>query len=114
MPGGGIERLRSFTMTFSHVSAGLNTWSASALSSMMFAVFSFWLWQETQYWVTRARAGVADGAGAWNPEAPQETQTHAIRTFCVFIPLLTTTLILSLAGMSQLRVRAMFEQQIRT
>src|SRR6266404_2103682 len=113
MPGGGIERLRSFTMTFSHVSAELDTWSASASSSMMLAVFSFWLWQETQYWVTRARAGVAVGAGAWNPKAIQDTQTHAIRTFCVVIVLLTTTLVLSLAGMSEFRIRAMFEQQIR-
>jgi hypothetical protein len=48
MPAGGMDRLRSFTITFSHVSAELNTWSASAVSSSMFAVLSFWLWHPTQ------------------------------------------------------------------
>src|ERR1700681_1768491 len=113
MPGGGMERLRSFTMTFSHVSAELATWSASASSSIMLAVFSFWLWQGTQYCVTSARAGVAGGAGAWNPKAIQETQTYPIRTLYIVILLLTTTLILGLAGVSELRVRVVLEQQIR-
>ena len=38
-----MARLRSFTMTFSHVSAELATCSESARSSIRFAVFSFWL-----------------------------------------------------------------------
>jgi len=40
LPAGGIDRLRSFTTTFSHVSAELETWSASAVSSERFPVFN--------------------------------------------------------------------------
>jgi len=80
---------------------------------MMFAVFSFWLWQETQYCVTSARAGVAGGAGAWNPETIQAMHTDANRTFGIVIRLLTATLILGLAGMPELRIGSVFQQQIR-
>src|ERR1700730_8161435 len=50
--------LRSLTMTFSHVSAELNTRSASTLSSTSDPVFSRSLWHVTQYVLTSARAGV--------------------------------------------------------
>src|SRR5579864_2180643 len=78
MPGGGIERLRSFTTTFSQVSAELYTCSASALSSVRLAVFSFWLWHETQYLVTSSRAGVA--AGAWAEASKHIVPIHTLRT----------------------------------
>ena len=42
-PGGGIERLRNFTTTFSQVSDELNTCSVSRLSSVRLPVFRRWL-----------------------------------------------------------------------
>jgi hypothetical protein len=43
LPGGGIARDLSWTITFSQVSIELKTCSASAVSSTTPAVFSFWL-----------------------------------------------------------------------
>jgi hypothetical protein len=47
-PGGGIERLRSFTTTFSHASADRATWTASAASSEKPPTFARSLWQARQ------------------------------------------------------------------
>ena len=46
--GGGIERLRSFTTTFSQASAERPTWTASAASSENPPTFARSLWQVTQ------------------------------------------------------------------
>src|SRR5262249_52510072 len=60
LPAGGMDRLRSFTMTFSQVSAELNRFSVSAFSSVRPPVFSRSLWQAMQYVVTRSATGVAE------------------------------------------------------
>src|SRR5215471_1392241 len=60
LPAGGMDRLRSFTMTFSQVSAELNAFSVSAFSSVRPPVFSRSLWQVMQYAVTRSATGVAE------------------------------------------------------
>src|SRR5712692_5799309 len=52
-----MARLRSLTMTFSHVSAELNTCAASTLSSISDPVFSRSLWHVTQYVLRSSRAG---------------------------------------------------------
>src|SRR5579863_6031140 len=111
MPGGGIERLRSFTITFSHVSAEFDTCTASAASNMRFAVLSFWLWQVTQYLLTSARAGVVGGAGAWNPDAVKQIAPN-INTRIVKISL-RTAFVLGLARMAELRIGAVLKEQIR-
>ena len=48
MPGGGIERLRSFTTTFSQASAERPTCTASAPVSEKPPTFARSLWQLTQ------------------------------------------------------------------
>ena len=55
--GGGIARLRSFTITFSQVSAELASCSASALSSVRLAVLRRSLWQVTQYRTDKLTSG---------------------------------------------------------
>ena len=52
IPAGGIAPVRSFTITFSQVSASAGIFAGSSVSSMSPAVFSRWLWQVTQYWFT--------------------------------------------------------------
>ncbi len=78
MPAGGIEPLRSRRTTFSQVAAPSPTLVTSSVSSVRPAVFSFWLWQVTQYLSNTARAGTscaataagAVGAGCWRGATP--------------------------------------------
>src|SRR5437868_8644386 len=100
-----MARLRSFTITFSQVSDELKGWSASAVSNRRFAVFSFWLWQETQYWFTSSPAGVA-------PHAANENALAASHSFVIEV-LLGSALVLGLARVSELGIGAMLEEQIR-
>src|SRR5712691_1026767 len=144
-PGGGIERLRSFTTTFSHVSPELNTCSVSALSSARLAVLTRSLWHVTQYVATSSRAGVAAvarvGAGgvdagvpAWFADSVAEIVAInaidlqaiiSVNGFCRMrigfpqIPsatdlrqLFRATPVLCLAGMAELRIRAVLQQNI--
>src|SRR5258707_833270 len=63
-PAGGIAPVRSLRITFSHTSALAGTFAKSILSSIRPAVFSFSLWQVTQYRFNTVRccdAGAASG-----------------------------------------------------
>ena len=57
MPKGGMAPVRSFLITFSHISAFGGTLARSALSSVNPAIFVFELWQVTQYLSSSARCG---------------------------------------------------------
>src|SRR5712691_11137759 len=143
-PGGGIERLRSFTTTFSHVSTELNTCSVSALSSARLAVLTRSLWHVTQYVPTSSRAGVAAvaraaaggvdaGVAAWFADSVAEIVAInaidpqaiiSVKCFCRMrigfpqVPsatlrqLFRATPVLRLAGMAELRIRAVLQQNI--
>src|SRR5215467_6789503 len=107
MPTGGMARLRSFTITFSQVSAELAGCSPSMRSSIRPPVFSFSLWQETQYCAVRSVAGEAEAAEAAIENAPM------MRRGRIFARSLRTALVLGFARMAQSRIRAVLAQQLR-
>src|SRR5580692_4025619 len=83
-----MARLRSFTITFSQVSCELNGLSASARSSANPAVFSFWLWHETQYLFVSSRAGLSVAAVAATAEIAKPVrarhQIFVIAPLCTY------------------------------
>ena len=61
--------------------------------------------------LTRERAGVLEGAGAWNAEAVKQIAPIANRGLVKIS--LRTALVLGLAGVSELRIGAMFDEEVR-
>src|SRR5262245_42445762 len=79
-----MEPARSFAMTRSHASTFEPGFIASRVSSVSFAVRSFWLWHVTQSLSRIARAGAGPTAGAfcgaavWAPFSRRTAQTASI------------------------------------
>src|SRR5665213_1491591 len=87
MPSGGMVPPWILRTTFSQVSAPSPTCATSSLSSINPPVFSFWLWQVTQYLSSRARSaggGRTDGAatGVWGAadKTSEKTRAPGMRT----------------------------------
>ena len=65
--------------------------------------------------VTNSRAGEpgAFGAGAWKPEAVKQIAPMINTDFVMLRISLRTAFVLGLAGVAELRIGAMFEEQLR-